>query len=85
MYAITSPVQLLRSKGNTYHFSAPANAVVEGRFQVVAMPKITTAVENVENATATKGIYTLTGIYMGEDFNAVPAGIYIVNGKKMVK
>ncbi len=72
-------------EGNTYHFSAPANAAVEGRFQVVAMPKITTAVENVENATATKGIYTLTGIYMGEDFNAVPAGIYIVNGKKMVK
>ena len=72
-------------EGNTYHFSAPANAVVEGRFQVVAMPKITTAIENVENATATKGIYTLTGIYMGEDFNAVPAGIYIVNGKKMVK
>ena len=72
-------------EGNTYHFSAPANAAVEGRFQVVAMPKITTAIENVENATATKGIYTLTGIYMGEDFNAVPAGIYIVNGKKMVK
>ena len=72
-------------EGNIYHFSAPANAAVEGRFQVVAMPKITTAVENVENATATKGIYTLTGIYMGEDFNAVPAGIYIVNGKKMVK
>ena len=72
-------------EGNIYHFTTPANAVVEGRFQVVAMPKITTAVENVENATATKGIYTLTGIYMGEDFNAVPAGIYIVNGKKMVK
>lgn len=72
-------------EGNIYHFTTPANAVVEGRFQVVAMPKITTAVENIENATATKGIYTLTGIYMGEDFNAVPAGIYIVNGKKMVK
>ena len=72
-------------EGNIYHFTTPANAVVEGRFQVVAMPKITTAIENVENATATKGIYTLTGIYMGEDFNAVPAGIYIVNGKKMVK
>ena len=72
-------------EGNIYHFTTPANAIVEGRFQVVAMPKITTAIENVENATATKGIYTLTGIYMGEDFNAVPAGIYIVNGKKMVK
>ena len=44
-----------------------------------------TAIENTEVKANAKGIFTLTGQYLGEDFNAIPAGIYIVNGKKMVK
>ena len=38
------------------------------------------------NMTAkTRGIYTMQGMKMQGDFNRLPAGIYIVNGKKVVK
>ena len=34
-----------------------------------------------------KGIYTITGQYVGEMnvWNTLPAGIYVVNGEKLVK
>ncbi len=32
-----------------------------------------------------KGIYSLTGVYLGEDDSQLPRGIYIINGKKVVK
>ena len=73
------------AEGNFYHFSTLANANVEGRFEVVPVAKMPTAIENTEVKANAKGIFTLTGQYLGEDFNAIPAGIYIVNGKKMVK
>ena len=40
-----------------------------------------------DNANSAKGIYTLTGIRLpeGTDFGSLPAGIYIVNGKKINK
>ena len=45
----------------------------------------------IEQATMTTGriadhrIYTLQGQYVGTDFSALPSGIYIVGGKKIVK
>ena len=30
-------------------------------------------------------IYTTDGRYMGNDLNALPAGIYVVKGKKFMK
>ena len=35
--------------------------------------------------TSTKRIYTLDGRYVGQDFNALPHGIYITGGRKIVK
>ena len=32
-----------------------------------------------------KGIYSLTGVYLGEDESVLTRGIYIINGKKVVK
>ena len=71
--------------GNTYSFSAPANSKIEGRFEIVAVAKMPTAIENTEVKANAKGIYTLMGQYLGEDFHALPAGVYIINGKKVVK
>jgi len=34
---------------------------------------------------AVKGIYSIDGRYMGEDLNALSQGVYIVNGKKIIK
>ena len=71
--------------GNTYSFSAPANSKIEGRFEIVAVAKMPTAIENTEVKANAKGIYTLMGQYLGEDFHALPAGVYVINGKKVVK
>ena len=46
----------------------------------------TTGIKGIEhNETTTKRIYTLDGRYVGMDFNALPHGIYIIGGKKIVK
>jgi len=46
----------------------------------------TTGIKGVErNEATTKRIYTLDGRYVGQDFNALPQGIYIIGGKKIVK
>ena len=46
----------------------------------------TTGIKGVErNEATTKRIYTLDGRYVGQDFNALPHGIYIIGGKKIVK
>lgn len=71
--------------GNTYSFSAPANSTIEGRFEIVAAAQMPTAIDDVEVKANVKGIYTLTGQYLGENFHALPAGVYVVNGKKVVK
>ncbi|MBP5658748.1 MAG: hypothetical protein J6W89_01880 [Paludibacteraceae bacterium] len=43
------------------------------------------AVENVYNNATRTGVYSLLGNYLGEELSALPAGVYIVNGKKMIK
>ena len=37
------------------------------------------------DTTAKSGIYTLDGRYVGVDRNALPRGLYIINGKKVVR
>ena len=71
--------------GATYPFSAQPDATIAGRFEIVGRNMVVTGVENVENNADVKGIYTVLGQYVGEDFNALPAGMYIVNGVKIVK
>jgi hypothetical protein len=73
------------SEGATYEFAAQPNAVAEGRFEIVSVRKVTTALENAEVKANAKGIYTIMGQYVGEDFNALPAGVYVVDGVKIVK
>ena len=46
---------------------------------------IDTPVANNKAETAYKGIYTLEGMRLGDDFDRIPAGIYIVNGEKVMK
>ncbi len=46
----------------------------------------TTGINEVNNATgeAAQKVYNLQGVYMGNDQTVLPAGLYIVNGKKVV-
>ena len=73
------------TEGATYMFSVPANTTVNGRFKVVGLHKVPTAIENIEEVAATKGIYNMAGQYMGNDFYSLSAGVYVVDGKKVVK
>ena len=73
------------AEGGEYTFTQPANTTNPARFEIVAIAKVPTAIENVEEAAKATGIYTLAGQYMGRDFTVLPAGVYVVNGVKVVK
>ena len=73
------------AEGETYMFSVPANTTVEGRFEIVARANMPTAIENIAETAAVKGIYTVTGQFVGCDYHNLPNGIYVVDGKKIVK
>lgn len=79
--------QVAMVEGNTYEFTAAANATNDYRFEVVGAAKMPTAIENAEAVKSVKGIYTITGQYLGEMsvWNSLPAGVYVVNGEKRVK
>lgn len=72
-------------EGETYTFTQAANTTVSGRFEVIAVAKIATGIENTEAVKSAKGIYSITGQYLGENFEILPAGVYVVNGVKVVK
>ena len=74
-------------EGNTYEFTAAANSANDYRFEIVGAAKLPTAIENTEAVKSAKGVYTITGQYVGEMnvWNTLPAGIYVVNGEKRVK
>ena len=74
-------------EGNTYEFTAAANSVNDYRFEIVESAKLPTAIDNTEAVKSIKGIYTITGQYLGEMnvWNTLPAGVYVVNGEKRVK
>lgn len=79
--------QVAMVEGATYEFTAEANSVNDYRFEIVSAAKMPTAIENAEAVKSAKGIYTITGQYVGEMnvWNTLPAGIYVVNGEKLVK
>lgn len=74
--------------GATYQFVVNDNEENDYRFKIVGRQEMPTDVETVENAPVKNGgIYTITGQYMGDmnEWNNLPAGLYIVNGEKKVK
>jgi len=79
--------QVAMVEGATYEFTAAANSTNDYRFEIVEPAKLPTAIENTEAVKSAKGIYTITGQYMGEMnvWNSLPAGVYVVNGEKLVK
>ena len=72
-------------EGASYEFAAQPNSTIEDRFEIIGVNKVPTAIDNTEVVKGVKGIFSITGMYMGEDFNALPAGVYVVDGVKVVK
>lgn len=74
-------------EGATYNFSAQPNEVAENRFEIVNRDAVTTDINTIVGDNASKAVYTVLGQYVGEtaDWNNMPAGIYVVDGVKVVK
>ena len=74
-------------EGATYEFTAGENTVNDYRFEIVGRQNMPTAIGNTEAVKSVKGVYTITGQYVGEMnvWNTLPAGVYVVNGEKRVK
>jgi hypothetical protein len=51
----------------------------------IAFELAATAIDKLEvNAPRSNKVFNLRGQYMGNNLQAVPAGVYIVNGKKVI-
>lgn len=81
------------SDGATYTFTAEPNTTAT-RFRIVSRSEVTTGVDDATTGTTTdttptklQGIYSVTGQYLGtaDQLPTLPAGVYIINGKKVVK
>jgi len=75
------------AEGTTYEFNADANTENDYRFEIVGRQNMPTSIDNTEAVKSAKGVYTITGQYVGEMnvWNTLPAGVYVVNGEKRVK
>lgn len=73
------------AEGATYTFTQEANTTVPARFEVIGIAKTPTTIENVAAEAKAHGIYNVAGQFLGNDFTNLPAGVYVVNGVKIVK
>jgi len=53
--------------------------------EVLVVDPNASAIQNVQTAASQHRIYTLDGRYVGNDTSVLPRGLYIINGKKVVK
>lgn len=82
--SITSPQNTVWKSVDAEYFlqDADGNNVTDW---VEISPKLTSAQTLRTDAPTRCGIFTLTGVRLDTSFNRLPAGVYIVDGKKMVK
>lgn len=84
---------VVKSKTSTYgtiqyNANAPRfmNYTSNQKPAVLYVKKAATAIKSINtNKEATTRIYTIDGRYVGTDPNQLPRGLYVVNGKKIVK
>ena len=68
-------------------FTRRMNYLDQVRFKIDELPSDITNINRIENAKANNSIYDIRGQKVGtmDDYDLLPAGIYIINGKKSVK
>ena len=68
-------------------FTRRMNYLDQVRFKIDELPSDITNINRIENAKANNSIYDIRGQKVGtmDDYDRLPAGIYIINGKKSVK
>lgn len=71
-------------KGFRAYFNVPLN--VSAAALNINIDGETTSINNIEtNATVNGKVYNLNGQYVGNSLNGLKKGIYVVNGKKVIK
>ena len=70
------------------YFKIPADGNID-QLKLVIGDDTVTAINGVKaedaDAAASTAVYSVNGVYMGNDLDSMPSGIYIVNGKKVIK
>lgn len=77
--------EMMLNQGDTYTFAQQPNTNIDARFEIISIMKSPTSVEEVLSSKVEGGIYTILGQYVGEDFESLPAGIYVIDGVKVIK
>ncbi len=74
------------AEGAEYYFSA-TEGTSNNRFEIVSVKNAPTDVETVVETEGAKAVYTVLGQYVGttDNWSILPAGIYVIDGVKMVK
>ncbi len=90
MFIVLEGCEITQPEGAQWNDTKRAVTDAEGNIittKVVIEPNAPTAIEAVTtDASAHKqGVYTLQGIRMGDSRESLPAGVYIIDGKKVVK
>ena len=73
-------------KGFRAYFKVPSTG--DTQLSIRIDDDAVTAIDGVEadeKAATPSAIYSVDGVYMGTDLNALPHGVYIIKGKKVVK
>jgi hypothetical protein len=71
-------------KGFRAYFNVPSNTSAAALN--INIDGETTGINNIETETAVNGkVYNLNGQYVGNSLNGLKKGIYVVNGKKVIK
>lgn len=84
---VSRPMKVTQKNGTMYLASSPTDLWVDNT-EMVKLGSSTTGISTVSNDNAgarTTGVYTLGGTYVGTSSVNLPKGVYIVNGKKVVK
>ena len=81
--AWTSYTATIEGTGNVKLTFSPAARFFLDEVKVVE--NASTGIKTVKPATQAIRIYTLDGRYVGSDKNALPRGMYIINGKKVIR
>ena len=81
---VWEPVRAKEDVRNSYMLTKTGNSIVLTENPSSAWTGID-YVDKDEKGNAPTGVYTLDGRYAGENINDMPRGIYIYNGKKVVK
>ena len=58
------------------------------RIRAINVDGITTTISEVcseEGSEKSEGIYSINGLYLGDNLDKLPKGVYVINGKKVIK